>query len=366
MAWLTIVSFFFLKNNIVTSIGFGELALLGPNLGTIIFDDNVIAAVSDGALTDLPILNSLTFSNNQASCSAILHDSNDVAPRLNCTCSSGYATDLRRPAFCGLMVLSFLRKSIKSHLCVSLPVNASVFAVCANALLSAASNMNSDLESPRISCAFPPGDPSTVTCSLVCVNNLVLQGHFTCLSTGFVNASKNIRCTDGKSIFAAPQPSSSSSSVGLAAGAGGGGATVVLCVILFFIFRSRRRSTASKASLQLSSIVSDNAWSNFIREYGHSVTDHRGIKYSFGLLQVSRKHVQLGREIDRNGVSVLFQGLLLPDKRQVAVRCHEYNDIDNQSAVLREAMVLHLFRHDNIVALLHVCRFAVTKSVAFF
>ena len=53
--------------------------------------------------------------------------------------------------------------------------------------------------------------------------------------------------------------------------------------------------------------------------------------------------------------------------RSVIVRVDDSNDADFQAALLKDAMVLHLFRHAHIVALLHVARFgAVVGSLPAF
>ena len=185
-----------------------------------------------------------------------------------------------------------------------------------------------------------------------------MTGSFSCSSSQTIQASPAVSCVSPtlNGTLHASSGSSSSASVGVAAGAGAGGAVAVACVVVFLVLRARRGSGASKAGLQLCGLIQDGAKSAFLREYGHSVADHKGFEFSFGQLQLARKRVQLGREIGRTGAEVVYHSTLQPEKRPVVVRCHESNDMDRQSAVLREAMVLHLFRHDNILALLHVCR----------
>ena len=128
--------------------------------------------------------------------------------------------------------------------------------------------------------------------------------------------------------------------------------------------------------MQLSELVLEQAKNQFYREYRHCVRDRQEFEATFAQLQKPHKSVLLQREIARSGAAVVrqvgycalrhfwqvtlprfvSQAFLLPGRTvEVAVRLHETaSDVDQQSALLREALVLHLFKHDHILALLHV------------
>ncbi len=107
--------------------------------------------------------------------------------------------------------------------------------------------------------------------------------------------------------------------------------------------------------------MDDGARALFYREYGHSITDRKAFEFSFGQTHLSRKAIKLGRELSRDDTAkkVLYLGSLKSGARsttqEVTVRVQHSSDLQQQSAMLKEAMVLHRFRHDNILALLHAC-----------
>ncbi len=216
--------------------------------------------------------------------------------------------------------------------------------------------------------------PNTTTCVGVCAVDFVASGVFTCRqhsngNISFAGSSASLTCIPTANVSADTSDTdtdtssankSKQTSVGPAAAAGLGVAFGVIVIVTAIVWALRRwRASKSKVvNMQMGSLVADAARTAFLREYGHSVKDHKAFDFSFGQLQLPRKRVQLVRELGQRNSEVTVEGLLSPEKQVVAVRWSQDSDTDRQSAILREAMVLHLFRHDNIVALLHVCRFA--------
>jgi hypothetical protein len=154
------------------------------------------------------------------------------------------------------------------------------------------------------------------------------------------------------------QTSKTNNAVFIGVGLGVGVVLSVLVIMAIFMIRNRRSTHQSISSFGIRTAIFDSARATLSKGYGHGIANAKAFDFSFEQLQLPCKRVQLGREIERTGDSSVYQSVLLPEKRSIAVRCHESSNIDSQSAVLREAMVLHLFRHDNILALLHVCRFS--------
>jgi serine/threonine protein kinase len=144
----------------------------------------------------------------------------------------------------------------------------------------------------------------------------------------------------------------------------GGGSIIFLIFFLYWWRRRLSRSSLTNANLQTT--VQELARAGFLREYRHNVKNNRDFFMSFGRLQLPYKRVQLERELGRMGSTVVYKALVLPVKQQVAVRCQENKSLESQSLLLCEAMVLHLFRHGNILALLHVCRLFTVFSFVLF
>jgi hypothetical protein len=132
---------------------------------------------------------------------------------------------------------------------------------------------------------------------------------------------------------------------------------VIVVFLAFFVFWWRRRLSSSNLQLsKLRNMLHDLARVGFSREYRHNINNSRAFALGFEQLQLPHKSVQLGRELARMGSTGVYKALMLPEKRQVAVHCHKNKSLESQSLLLCDAMVLHLFRHENILALLHVCR----------
>ena len=204
-----------------------------------------------------------------------------------------------------------------------------------------------------------PDMTNTSCCSDQNVNSVNDCGHSCLTEFSMFNTSSALGsycyCHDTQ-VFKCYGSCQSKLSVGFITGISAAVVCVVVFMMLFLVFRARRRSRSFKTGISLCELIQTSARTTFRCEYGHSVKDHTGFELSFGQLQLARKRVQLGREVDRTGTYVVHQGCLLPNKQAVNISCHESTDVERQSTVLREAMVLHLFRHDNILALLHVCR----------
>jgi hypothetical protein len=263
---------------------------------------------------------------------------------------------------------------------VSPAVNKPFFQLCKKELTTRQAAADPDPAAPMLSCTFPPRMPNTTTCTGVCAAGYVTSGMFLCRqrpsgNVSFAGSSAALACIPvanassgtsgtGGDTSSSTKSSQSKSSVGPAAAAGLGVAFGVVAIVMAAVWAWRRRRTSrSKAvNMQLGGLVVEAARTAFLREYGHSVKDHKAFAFSFGQMQLPRKRVQLLRELGQRNNEVVVEGLLLPEKQAVAVRWSQDSDTDRQSAILREAMVLHLFRHDNILALLHVCRFAPSSS----
>ena len=89
------------QDNNISVLGENDLAFLSVSLAELDLDGNPIAAVSDGALNNTPNLRKFRGLRALSNCTMVPQSTTDVA-RLECNCTFGLATDLNRPAFCGL------------------------------------------------------------------------------------------------------------------------------------------------------------------------------------------------------------------------------------------------------------------------
>ena len=89
------LSDFFMAGNALRNLSRGEFAAIGPNLTSIAIPRNVVTWVSDGAFAGLPLLRNLSMHNNPTTCGVAENGT------VTCVCAPGFATDPRRPTFCG-------------------------------------------------------------------------------------------------------------------------------------------------------------------------------------------------------------------------------------------------------------------------
>ncbi len=96
----------------------------------------------------------------------------------------------------------------------------------------------------------------------------------------------------------------------------------------------------------------------FYREYRHGVVKPVEFDESFSRLELARKHLKLERPCSAEG-SELFErtATLVTERRAVVVHSVASSNMERHVQLLREAMLLHLLRHDRIVPLLFVCMF---------
>jgi serine/threonine protein kinase len=104
--------------------------------------------------------------------------------------------------------------------------------------------------------------------------------------------------------------------------------------------------------------MKNNARAAFYREYSHGVTDRRRFEESFSQREVSRRWLTLGKDLTVGNGFAVRMGRLQSSMYtgDVVVRCVDaVGNVDAQTNLLREAMAMHQFRHENLLSLLCLC-----------
>ena len=72
------------------------------------------------------------------------------------------------------------------------------------------------------------------------------------------------------------------------------------------LYRRRTKNSRSLDTVTASNLLFEQSKSAFLRAYSHGVRDYKAFEGSFLDLQVARKRLNLGREMSRNGSTVVY------------------------------------------------------------
>ncbi len=195
-----------------------------------------------------------------------------------------------------------------------------------------------------------------MTCRAACSADLVANFKFHCgISDGinyFNTSLANFECKNSSAFSA-----SSSARAVLGASLAVGVALIIFVAVVILFWRRRRMQSSSLIQRQLNAFSMDSARSKFFKEYGASLKEKDLFDASFAKLQLLRSKLHLGRELGRNRNSWVRQAFRLTDQHAVAVIANIDSDMQSQADLLCEALILHRFRHENVLSLVHVCRY---------